>query len=29
MQLIMFMAASPDYFPANTNALVLSFEVVK
>lgn len=29
MQLIMFMAASPDYFPANTNALVLSFEAVK
>lgn len=29
MQLVMFMAASPDYFPANTNALVLSFEVVK
>jgi hypothetical protein len=29
MQLVMFMAASPDYFPANTNALVLSFEVVQ
>ena len=29
MQLVMFMAASPDYFPENTNALVLSFEVVK
>ena len=29
MQLVMFMAASPDYFPANTNALILSFEVVK
>lgn len=29
MQLVMFMAASPDYFPAATNALVLSFEVVK
>lgn len=28
MQLVMFMAASPDYFPANTNALVLSFEAV-
>lgn len=28
MQLVMFMAASPDYFPANTNALILSFEVV-
>jgi PKD repeat protein len=28
MRLVMFMAASPDYFPANTNALVLSFEVV-
>ncbi len=29
MQLIIFMAAAPDYFPANTHALVLSFEVVK
>ena len=32
MQLIMFMAASPKYlepFPMNTNALLLSFEVVK
>lgn len=28
MQLVMFMAASPDYFPANTNALVLSLEAV-
>ena len=29
MQLVMFMAASPDYFPANTNALILTFEVVE
>lgn len=29
MQIVMFMAASPDYFPANTHALILSFEVVK
>jgi hypothetical protein len=29
MRLVMFMAASPDYYPLNTNALVLSFEVVK
>ena len=29
MQLIMFMAAGQKYFPANTNVLVLSFEVVK
>ncbi len=29
MQLVMFMSASPDYFPANTNALILSFEAVK
>lgn len=29
MQLIMFMAAAQQYFPANTNALILSFEVVK
>ena len=29
MRLVMFMAASPDYFPANTHALVLTFEVVK
>jgi len=28
MQLVMFMAASPKYLPANTHALVLSFEVV-
>lgn len=28
MQLIMFMAASPDYAPLNTHALILSFEVV-
>jgi hypothetical protein len=29
MRLVMFMAASPDYYPANTNALILTFEVVK
>jgi hypothetical protein len=29
MQLIMFMAASPGNVPANTHALILSFEVVK
>ena len=29
MQLIMFMAGSQKYYPANTNALLLSFEVVK
>ena len=29
MQLIMFMAAAQKYFPANTNVLVLSFEIVK
>lgn len=29
MQLIMFMAAAQKYFPANTHALILSFEVVK
>ncbi len=29
MQLIMFMAAAQQYFPANTHALILSFEVVK
>jgi hypothetical protein len=29
MQLIMFMAAGQSYFPANTHALILSFEVVK
>ncbi|MBN1986911.1 MAG: PKD domain-containing protein [Prolixibacteraceae bacterium] len=29
MQLVMFMAAAPDYLPMNTHALVLSFEVVK
>lgn len=28
MQLVMFMAASPENLPANTHALVLSFEVV-
>jgi hypothetical protein len=29
MRLVMFMAASQDYYPVNTNALVLTFEVVK
>jgi PKD repeat protein len=29
MQLIMFMAAGQKYYPANTHALILSFEVVK
>jgi len=29
MRLVMFMAASPDYYPLNTHALVLTFEVVK
>jgi hypothetical protein len=29
MRLVMFMAASPDYYPANTNAIILTFEVVK
>jgi len=29
MQLTMFMAAGQSYFPANTHALILSFEVVK
>jgi PKD repeat protein len=29
MQLIMFMAGAPQAYPANTNALILSFEVVK
>jgi hypothetical protein len=29
MQLIMFMAASPDHAPMNTHALILSFETVK
>lgn len=29
MQLIMFMTAGQSYFPANTHALILSFEVVK
>lgn len=29
MRLVMFLAGSPDYFPMNTNALVLTFEVVK
>lgn len=28
MRLVMFMAASPDYLPMNTHALVLTFEVV-
>jgi len=29
MQLILFMSASQKYYPANTHALILSFEVVK
>lgn len=29
MRLVMFMSASPDYFPLATNALVLTFEVVE
>lgn len=29
MRLVMFMAALPDYLPLNTNALILTFEVVK
>jgi len=29
MRLVMFVAASPDYYPLNTNALVLTFETVK
>jgi hypothetical protein len=29
MRLVMFMAASPDYYPLNTHALVLTFEAVK
>lgn len=29
MQIVMFMAASPDHLPMNTHALVLTFEVVK
>ncbi len=29
MQLVMFMAASPDYAPLNTHALILTFEAVK
>jgi hypothetical protein len=29
MRLVMFMAASPDYYPLNTHALVLTFEVVQ
>lgn len=29
MQLILFMAAGQKYYPANTHALILSFEVVK
>ncbi len=28
MQLVLFMAASPEYFPLNTHALILSFEVI-
>lgn len=29
MQLVMFMAAAPDYLPLNTHAIILSFEVVE
>ena len=29
MQIVMFMAASPDYLPMNTHALVLTFDAVK
>jgi hypothetical protein len=29
MQLIMFMAASPDYLPMNTHAIILTFEAVQ
>jgi len=29
MQLIMFMAASPDHLPLNTHAVILTFEVVQ
>jgi hypothetical protein len=29
MRLVMFAAVEPDYAPLNTNALVLTFEVVK
>jgi len=29
MRLVMFVSASPDYYPLNTNALVLTFEAVK
>lgn len=29
MRLVMFMAASPDYYPLNTHALILTFEVVE
>ncbi|MCX6226825.1 MAG: PKD domain-containing protein, partial [Bacteroidia bacterium] len=29
MRIVMFMAASADYFPFNTHALILTFEVVK
>jgi len=29
MKIVMFMAASPDHLPANTHALVLTFEVVE
>ena len=29
MRLVMFMAAAPDFLPANTHALVLTFEVVQ
>lgn len=29
MRLVMFMAASPEYYPLNTHALILTFEVVQ
>jgi len=29
MRLVMFMSASPQYYPLNTHALILTFEVVK
>jgi len=29
MRLVMFMCGSPDYYPLNTHALILTFEVVK
>ena len=29
MRLVMFMTGHPDYYPLNTNALILTFEVVE